>query len=345
MTDDEFRAAFDQHKDAIYRFAWRMTASSDAADDIAQDVFLALWRQPDRFDATRGRAYLLGVARNLARKRWRDGHRWEELDEEHFVAQPLDVERRETAQIYFGYEVLIEALGKNSYRLTFQPLLMTQDLKRRLTGQRITLDDPSSPWTLLPSPSFPKPQTIQAGDVVALDLLVNKTTGQKIVDYVTIQEPDRRFDGFQWIPPRDFTYAGGSPRDFRLNDVELRLVSPRLTINGELDESSLLTNDTSAGAFVWFYAGGRGRYILSLLPNPELGFRKAGEVRGTSLRFTMGKDTFTLNAAGPIAPGRAPFNLYVLHDPGWRPNYPHANLSVFVMDGADRAELLVKPRP
>lgn len=246
-------------------------------------------------------------------------------------------------QMYFGYEVVIEALGKHSYRLTFQALLMTQDLKRRMAAQRITLDDPSSPWTLLPSPSFPKPQTIQAGDVVALDLLVNKTTGQKIVDYVTIQEPDRRFDGFQWIPPRDFTYAGGSPRDFRLNDVELRLVSPRLTINGELDESSLLTNDTAAGAFVWFYAGGRGRFILSLLPNAELGFRKAGEVRGSSLRFTEGKDTFTLNAASPIAPGRAPFNLFVLHDPTWRPNYPHANLSVFVMDGADRADLLVKP--
>jgi hypothetical protein len=125
--------------------------------------------------------------------------------------------------------------------------------------------------------------------------------------------------------------------------VELRLVSPRLTINGELDESSLLTNDTVASAFVWFYAGGRGRFILSLLPNAELGFRKAGEVRGSSLRFTVGKDTFTLNAAGQIAPGRAPFNLYLLHDPTWRPNYPHANLSVFVMDGADRADLLVKP--
>ena len=64
-----------------------------------------------------------------------------------------------TRQMYFGYEVVIEALGKHSYQLTFQALLMTQDLKRRMAAQRITLDDPSSPWTLLPSPSFPKPQT------------------------------------------------------------------------------------------------------------------------------------------------------------------------------------------
>lgn len=90
MTESEFRAAFDAHKDAVYRFAWRMTNSSSAAEDIAQDVFLCLLRQPDRFDGTRGRlrSYLLGIARNLARKKWRDEHRWETLDDGDFVAHP-----------------------------------------------------------------------------------------------------------------------------------------------------------------------------------------------------------------------------------------------------------------
>jgi hypothetical protein len=248
-------------------------------------------------------------------------------------------------QIYFGYEVLVEPLGTNSYRLTFGKLLMSLDLKTRMLASQITLDDPSSPWTLLPAPSFPKPQTIQAGDVIGLDLLVNKSTGQKIVDYVTVQEPSQRFDGFEWVQQRQFAFAPGTPRDFRVDDAALRLESPRLTINGKLDESSLRVRDTAAGTVVWFYAGGRGRFILSLLPRKELGFRKAGEIRGSSLNFTVGKDTFTLRSAGPIAPGRAPFNLYVLHDPAWKPSYPHANLSVFVMDGADRADLLVKPRP
>ena len=101
MTDAEFQAAFDEHKDAIYRFAWRMTTSVAAAEDIAQDVFLALLRHPDRFDPARGplRPFLLGVARNLVRKRWRDEHRWEELEDEHFTAQPVDVERGEIAEI------------------------------------------------------------------------------------------------------------------------------------------------------------------------------------------------------------------------------------------------------
>lgn len=38
MTDAEFEAAFDQHKDAVYRFAWRMLPSAAAAEDVVQDT-------------------------------------------------------------------------------------------------------------------------------------------------------------------------------------------------------------------------------------------------------------------------------------------------------------------
>ena len=95
MTDAEYRNAFDQHKDAVFRFAWRMCGSAAAAEDITQDVFVALLRHPDRFDPGRGtlRAFLLGIARNLALKQWRARHRLEPLDEDVAAAAPLDVER------------------------------------------------------------------------------------------------------------------------------------------------------------------------------------------------------------------------------------------------------------
>jgi RNA polymerase sigma-70 factor (ECF subfamily) len=95
VTDAEFQAAFEQHKDAVYRFAWRMSGSSSSAEDITQDVFMGLLRYPNRFDPDRGtlRAFLLGIARNLALKRWRAEHRFEPLDEEGVVAEVFDVER------------------------------------------------------------------------------------------------------------------------------------------------------------------------------------------------------------------------------------------------------------
>jgi RNA polymerase sigma-70 factor (ECF subfamily) len=101
VTDAEFQTAFDQHKDAVYRFAWRMSGSAAAAEDITQDAFVGLLRHPDRFNPDRGslRAFLLGIARNLALKRWRKEHRLEPLDDEALVAEPIDYERGELGDI------------------------------------------------------------------------------------------------------------------------------------------------------------------------------------------------------------------------------------------------------
>jgi RNA polymerase sigma-70 factor (ECF subfamily) len=100
VAQTAFQSAFDEHKDAVYRFAWRM-AGPDFAEDIAQDVFLTLLRHPERFDPARGtlRAFLLGVARNLALKRWRDAHRWDPLDDEAFVAPAFDATSGDTAAL------------------------------------------------------------------------------------------------------------------------------------------------------------------------------------------------------------------------------------------------------
>jgi len=98
----DFSGVFEKYKDVVYRFAWRMTNSHDLAEDITQDVFLSLLRQPAKFDATRGqmRSYLLGIARNLALKAFRQGkNRWGALDCEDFIAEPVDIVGRETADI------------------------------------------------------------------------------------------------------------------------------------------------------------------------------------------------------------------------------------------------------
>ncbi len=123
--------------------------------------------------------------------------------------------------------------------------------------------------------------------------------------------------------------------------MELTIQAPRLSINGKLDESSTKRFDEVSGGVVWIYVGKRGRYILSLVPHPELGFRRAGEVRGSSLSFVVGNDTFSLSTGGRIAPGQGSFNLYVLHDPDWKPTYPMADLSAFNMGAADRPESLM----
>jgi RNA polymerase sigma-70 factor, ECF subfamily len=111
VTDAEFQAVFDEHKDAVYRFAWRMSGSPAAAEDITQDVFVGLLRYPDRFDP-RGplRALLLGIARNVTLKRWRTEHRYEPLDDEAVVAESVDLERGEVG------DMVGRALGTRRHR-------------------------------------------------------------------------------------------------------------------------------------------------------------------------------------------------------------------------------------
>jgi RNA polymerase sigma factor (sigma-70 family) len=100
VTDAEFQAAFEQHKDVVYRFAWRMSGPA-AAEDITQDVFVSLLRHPNLFDPLRGtlRAFLLGIARNLALKRWRSEHRLAPLDEEAMAAEVIDFDRFDVGEM------------------------------------------------------------------------------------------------------------------------------------------------------------------------------------------------------------------------------------------------------
>ena len=102
MTATEFNVVFHEHKDAVYGFAYRMTNSAGFAEDIAQDCFLVLLTDSDRYDAGRGnlRCFLLGVARNLIFKRWRADSRWEALDAAvDLRVQPVDPASAETAKL------------------------------------------------------------------------------------------------------------------------------------------------------------------------------------------------------------------------------------------------------
>ena len=79
---EAFGFLYRRHQAHVYRFARAMTGSSALAEDIVQEVFLALMRDLDRYDASRGalRTYLLGIARNLSRYRTRSLRRLVALD-------------------------------------------------------------------------------------------------------------------------------------------------------------------------------------------------------------------------------------------------------------------------
>lgn len=68
--EDAFVLLYRRHQGALYRFALRMTGSVWAAEEIVQDVFMLLIREPGKYDPSRGTVggLLYGIARNRALK-------------------------------------------------------------------------------------------------------------------------------------------------------------------------------------------------------------------------------------------------------------------------------------
>jgi RNA polymerase sigma-70 factor (ECF subfamily) len=62
--EQAFLVLYQKHQSALYRYALRMTGSPWAAEEVVQEVFLVLIREPDKYQAARGElgAFLYGVA-------------------------------------------------------------------------------------------------------------------------------------------------------------------------------------------------------------------------------------------------------------------------------------------
>jgi len=94
-----FLQVYERHRDAVFRFAYRLTGSVELAEDITHDTFLSLMRKPENFNPNRAslRTYLFSAARNLWLKQLRKVGREsaiDDLEEEQFVATGREPLRR-----------------------------------------------------------------------------------------------------------------------------------------------------------------------------------------------------------------------------------------------------------
>lgn len=75
---------FRRRQQNVYRFALHLTGSTSLADDVTQDVFVAVIRDAGRFEAGRATviAWLCGIARNFVRRRLALEHATASLDDD-----------------------------------------------------------------------------------------------------------------------------------------------------------------------------------------------------------------------------------------------------------------------
>ena len=103
-----FLALYERHRDAVFRFAYRMLGSAALAEDVAHDCFLSLLKRPEGFDPNRAslRTFLLGAARNQALKHFRSQRGATGLDD--LTEEPQAPERQEPLSRLLDDELSLE---------------------------------------------------------------------------------------------------------------------------------------------------------------------------------------------------------------------------------------------
>jgi hypothetical protein len=208
-------------------------------------------------------------------------------------------------RVIFGYDVWINA-DPMTRKFSLAVLPANDSFRRTFLKEGTT---PRSGDLFATFPKSTTPQTLEDGDAVSLELLVNRESGLKIVDVVRVTfDRTRLFEGSLETPPKDFT----------LDAVSLSVKNYELLINGNVigKRSSSVGCE---GALLWFYIPERGRFIFSLVPRDGYEFQKIGVVDGNRIQFVSNGEHYEWTSSAPILANGGSWNLWVLQDKNYTP--------------------------
>jgi hypothetical protein len=208
--------------------------------------------------------------------------------------------------VVFGYDLLVSA---DPLTKKFSITVLPADEAFR----RTFLKD-STP-TFATFPKSTTPQTLDDGDAVSLELLVNQESGVKIIDVVkvTFDRSTLRESNLQ-----------SAPRDFTLDAVALAVKNYQLSIDGTVVGKSK-SSIGCQGALLWFYVPERGRFIFSLVPREGYQFEKIGVLDDNKIEFTANGERYEWVSSASILPNGGTWNLWVLHDSRYTPLFSAEN--------------------
>ncbi len=212
----------------------------------------------------------------------------------------------------FGYDLMVEPLAATKqFKVTVRPLdpAFEQRLRARNVSAALSAATPQRVNTF---PRSADEQLIDDGDAFSLDLLVNATTGIKIVDIVKLSFDRSRL----WDAPTTNQQA----RDFTLDNVELAVRDYKLMVNRKLVGGGRPTRGVS-GALLWFYVQNKGRFIFSLTPRVGYNFQKIGVIEENRISFVFDGNYYEWTSSAPILGNGGTWNLWVLYDQDYIPDF------------------------
>ena len=195
---------------------------------------------------------------------------------------------------YFGYDLTMEPLADGRFSLRFAPLTITPAKMTEIFRQVPN-------WSPLPLPGGPATLVVKVGETVALDLFTNPSTGQKVTEYLKINGSDRQE-----------VRVEGQARDFGAEDAIIALSAPQVSVDGK---ATFSTGGGISGSAVWADFPGHGRFVFSLMPRPDIGMKKMGEIRGITLTWRYGGHDYRISNSKPVTFVSRAYHLYVFAIP------------------------------
>jgi RNA polymerase sigma-70 factor (ECF subfamily) len=103
---DTFARVYDEHHRGVHATAYRVLGNAAQAQDVVQDVFMRVWRSPQKFDAGRGEigSYVRLMARSRAVDLWREGQAAGRASERLKVVVTHDAPRTEALPVAAALE-------------------------------------------------------------------------------------------------------------------------------------------------------------------------------------------------------------------------------------------------
>lgn len=207
--------------------------------------------------------------------------------------------------VVFGYDLWVSADPLT--RKFSVAVLPADEAFRRSFLKDFTPLRPNSAFATFPNSTTP--QTLDDGDAVSLELLVNQESGVKIVDVVSVT-----FDRSTLRESR----LESAPKDFTLDAVALGVKNYSLLINGNVVSKSK-SSIGCTGALLWLYVPERGRFIFSLVPREGYDFAKIAVLDENKIEFTVNGERYEWISGASILPNGGTWNLWVLHDTAYTP--------------------------
>lgn len=136
-SGDAIVAIYERHGGLIYRFALRLSGDQSMAEEVTQEVFLALIKQAGRFDPARAElaTWLCGIARNMIWKQIKTRDRWRSASADEEEGQTLAPEDDPDATLSRKEAVAIVRHGMEALPLPLKEVVVLCEFEE-LTYER-----------------------------------------------------------------------------------------------------------------------------------------------------------------------------------------------------------------